>query len=56
MLERKFPRWVERVEFWHVPDVDLALPSEALAQIEQNVRGLIQRVKALNLELSNARP
>jgi hypothetical protein len=32
------------VEFWHVPDVDLARPSEALAQIDMNVRALIQRL------------
>lgn len=44
LLKRKFPRWVERVEFWHVPDVDLASPFEALAQIDMNVRGLIQRL------------
>lgn len=41
LLQRKFPRWVERVEFWHVHDTDFALPREALAQIDQNVRRLI---------------
>jgi protein-tyrosine phosphatase len=44
LLKRKFPSWAERVEFWHVPDVDLARPSEALAQIDMNVRALIQRL------------
>jgi protein-tyrosine phosphatase len=44
LLKRKFPRWVERVEFWRVPDVDLVCPSKALAQIDKNVRGLIQRL------------
>jgi protein-tyrosine phosphatase len=43
LLKRKFPRWAERVEFWRVHDTDLALPREALAQIDQNVRRLIQR-------------
>lgn len=44
LLQRKFPRWVERVEFWHVHDTDFALPREALAQIDQNVRRLIRRL------------
>jgi protein-tyrosine phosphatase len=52
LLKRKFPRWVERVEFWHVPDVDLARPSEALAQIDLNVRGLIQRLSRMPAVIS----
>jgi protein-tyrosine phosphatase len=43
ILERKFPLWVEQVEFWHVQDCGLATPDEALAQIERNVLWLINR-------------
>lgn len=43
ILERKFPRCVEQVEFWHVHDCDFANPEEALAQIERSVLGLINR-------------
>jgi protein-tyrosine phosphatase len=45
LLERKFPHWAERVEFWHVHDLDFAMPRQALLQIERNVRGLIRRLK-----------
>jgi protein-tyrosine phosphatase len=41
ILERKFPLCVKQVEFWHVRDLDFAMPEEALAQLERNVRGLI---------------
>ncbi len=47
MLQRKFPHCVKQVEFWHVHDSDLATPDEALAEIEQNVLGLINRLYAL---------
>ncbi len=47
LLERKFPQCADRVEFWHVHDRDLALPRHALMQIDQNVRGLIERLRAL---------
>ena len=43
ILERKFPRCVEQVEFWSVNDCDLATPDEALALIETGVLGLINR-------------
>jgi len=46
LLKRKFPRWAEGVEFWRVHDTDLSLPREALAQIDQNVRGLIHRLSS----------
>ena len=45
LMQRNFPRWVERVEFWHVHDIDLALPDEALELVERNVRGLIRRLQ-----------
>jgi low molecular weight protein-tyrosine phosphatase len=43
ILERKFPKCVEQVEFWHVHDCDFATPDEALEQIERRVLGLINR-------------
>ena len=47
LLKQRFPPWVERVEFWQVHDMDLAPPREALAEIDQNVRRLIQRLRTL---------
>ena len=43
LLERKFPYYVNHVEFWDVHDVDLTVPAEALAQLERNVLELMTR-------------
>jgi protein-tyrosine phosphatase len=44
LMQRNFPDWLDRVEFWHVHDVDQALPEEALPQIEAAVHGLLKRL------------
>lgn len=44
LLSRRFPRWVDRVEFWQVDDVDCASPVKALPQIEVLVVGLLGRL------------
>src|SRR6266481_5382823 len=44
LLERMFPTIVERVEFWHVHDLDCAGPEEAIPQLEQLVHALIDRL------------
>lgn len=44
LMERKFPAWTERVEFWHVHDVDCADPSDALPQLHQLVLQLVDRL------------
>lgn len=43
MLAEQFPTWVERVEYWHVHDLDCAEPDEALAQLEREVVALSAR-------------
>lgn len=43
MLRRKFPHCAREVEFWNVHDSDFATPVEALAQLEREVLGLINR-------------
>ncbi len=44
MLTNRFPNWVDHVEYWHVDDLDCALPGEALPEIEQLVTELITRL------------
>lgn len=44
LMKRNFPDWVERTEFWHVHDLDMATPQHALPQIEQAVHGLLKRL------------
>ncbi len=43
-LEARFPDWTDRVEYWHVHDLNQAPAIEALAEIERQVRTLIQRL------------
>lgn len=43
-LEAQFPDWTDRVEYWHVHDLNQAPAAEALTEIERQVRALIQRL------------
>ncbi len=44
MIERRFPTWPERVEFWEVHDLDCAGPEEAMPCLEREVVALIGRL------------
>lgn len=39
LVQKRFPAWVEKVEYWHVDDAP-----EALAVIEREVMGLVARI------------
>jgi protein-tyrosine phosphatase len=43
LIQRMFPAWLDRVEFWHVHDLDFAGPEEAIPHLDREVAGLIQR-------------
>jgi protein-tyrosine phosphatase len=44
LLARRFPRWENRVEYWHIGDLDRAPADQALPEIERQVRELICRL------------
>ncbi len=44
LMTRKFPDWTERIEYWHVHDIDFAAPEDALPQIEEAVLALLERL------------
>lgn len=46
MVERNFPQWLNRIEFWHVHDLDQAPPDKALPEIEKAVLDLVTQLKA----------
>ena len=46
LLRERFPRWEERVRFWHIHDTDAGTVEEALAGIEREVRALVARLRA----------
>jgi len=45
MVERRFPNWAGRVEYWHVHDLDAGAPDDACKQIEQHVLSLIAELR-----------
>lgn len=48
LIEKGFPEWLHRVEFWHVHDLDCAGPDSALPQLEQHVKDLVARLAKAN--------
>jgi protein-tyrosine phosphatase len=44
LLERKHPSWSDRVEYWHVHDLDCAPAEQALAVLEREVRAVAARL------------
>src|SRR5437016_2733301 len=44
LMQRNFPQYVERVEFWHVHDLDCAGPDEALPHLDREVAALLERL------------
>ena len=44
MLTRKFPHWLERVEFWHIDDLDCSPSDHALPRLDRHVDALLERL------------
>jgi protein-tyrosine phosphatase len=44
MLATAHPKWLERVEFWEVHDLDCAPPEAALPVLEAEIRRLLARL------------
>jgi protein-tyrosine phosphatase len=44
LASEKFPAWVDRIEYWHVHDVDCAEPTAALPQLRSHVLDLMTRL------------
>ena len=45
-LRRDFPTWEERVEFWHIHDLDFATAEEALPLLDEHVVRLFEQLHA----------
>jgi len=46
IIERTFAQWLDRVEFWHVHDLDCCGPDEAIPHLDREVAALIERLKS----------
>ena len=44
-IQRQFPDWEDRIEFWDVDDLDCATPDQALPYLEEKVAALVTRLK-----------
>ncbi len=44
MMRRQFPEWEDKVTYWHVHDVDVAHPEDALPEIEELVKDLLEEL------------
>ena len=44
MIQRTFAKWLERVEFWHVHDLDCCGPEVAIPHLDREVAALIDRL------------
>jgi protein-tyrosine phosphatase len=44
MMQDQFPAWADRIEYWHVDDIDCAPPDDALPVCEACVEALVERL------------
>jgi protein-tyrosine-phosphatase len=44
LLAGRFTGWEDRVVYWHVHDIDMAHPDDALAQLKRHVTDLAQQI------------
>ncbi len=46
MMAQQFPLWQDRIEYWHVDDLDCAQAHEALPYLEEQIHALVERLRA----------
>ncbi len=54
-LQERYPLWADKVGYWHVHDLDLASPADALAEIEREIKRLIMRLSQSGCRPSHGR-
>ena len=55
-LDRKHPGWSDRVTFWHVHDLDQAGPEQALGEIAEHVRQLVDELRTIEPKETHVQP
>jgi protein-tyrosine phosphatase len=55
MMAEQFPAWTNRIEYWHVDDIDCATADEALPVCETNVQALMERLAASEEDVTRLR-
>jgi protein-tyrosine phosphatase len=46
MMEDQFPAWADRIQYWHVDDIDCATPDEALPICQSCLEDLVEELVA----------
>jgi protein-tyrosine phosphatase len=46
MMVEQFPKWADKIQYWHVDDLDCATPNEALPICEACVKFLVKTLLA----------
>ena len=46
MMRELFPKWADRIEYWHVDDLDCATADESLPLCESRVKSLVKKLLA----------
>lgn len=46
LIATNFPGWLDRVEFWHVHDLDCGEPADALPHLDREIAALIERLRS----------
>jgi len=44
IMQERFPHWADRVEYWHIHDLDAATPDEAIPELIAHVDNLFARL------------
>jgi len=45
MMAEQFPLWKDRIEYWHVDDLDCAEAHDALPHLEKQIHALVERLR-----------
>ena len=45
LMAEQFPLWEDRIEYWHVDDLDCAEADEALPHLEKQIHALVERLR-----------
>jgi protein-tyrosine phosphatase len=55
MMQEQFPDWENRIEYWHVDDLDCATADEALPILQSRIEALVVRLSAAQSKRKKSR-
>jgi len=47
MMEEQFPQWANRIQYWHIDDLDCAPPDGTLSHCQFHVEELVEQLAAM---------